>query len=235
MKKVLALAAAAAACLAAPRLAAQFAPQPTREAQTLPGVTPIVSHRIVGANAEVEQDRVPTPAGPPPDHRSVAPPPARPSPSDGASVETTVAALYESVSHGPDAEPNFERMRAIFLPVGMLIPPKSARDDMFTVLDVDGFEERVRKATAAMKQKGEPTGFFEREIARRTDCFGNVCQVFSTYESRRAPADERPFVRGINSIQLVKDGRRWWIASVVWDTERPDNPIPPAYLPAGKP
>ena len=42
-------------------------------------------------------------------------------------------------------------------------------------------------------------------------------------------------MRGINSIQLVRDGKRWWIASVVWDTERPDNPIPADYQKAGVP
>ncbi len=161
-------------------------------------------------------------------------PQSRPAPAaspDGVSVDAIVAALYASVSHGPDAEPNWERMRAIFLQVGMLIPPKAPQADMFTVLDVDGFEERVKKSVAASKAKGDPTSFYEREAARRTDCFGNVCQVFSTYESRRAPSDEKPFVRGINSIQLVNDGHRWWIASVVWDTERESNPIPPQYLP----
>jgi hypothetical protein len=120
-------------------------------------------------------------------------------------------------------------MRAIFLPVGMLIPPKNPRDDIFSVLDVDGFESRVRKSLAAAKAKGDPTSFFEKEVARKSDCFGNICQLFSTYEARRrAPSDEKPFVRGINSIQLVRDGKRWWIASVIWDTERPDNPIPAA-------
>jgi hypothetical protein len=167
-------------------------------------------------------------------------PPSRPSggsrPSvsadaDGASADTIVAALYASVSHDEASQPNWERMRNLFLQVGMLIPPKNPRSDMFTVLDVDGFEQRVKEAVAGAKQKGDPTSFFEKEVSRRTDCFGNVCQIFSTYESRRAPADEKPFVRGINSIQLVNDGHRWWIASVAWDTERADNPIPPQYLP----
>ncbi len=99
------------------------------------------------------------------------------------------------------------------------------------MLDVDAFQERVRKGAAAAKAKGEaPSGFFEREVSRRTDCFGNVCQIFSTYEARRAASDEKPFVRGINSIQLVRDGKRWWVASIVWDTERADNPIPADYL-----
>ena len=147
-----------------------------------------------------------------------------------ATVDSVIAALYESVSHGNDAEPNWNLMREVFLYTGQLIPPKRPQEDRFTTLDVDGFQERVRKGSAAAKAKGDPTSFFEKEVARQTDCFGNVCQVFSTYEAKRAPSDDKPFVRGINSIQLVNDGRRWWVASVVWDTEKADRPIPPQYL-----
>jgi hypothetical protein len=152
------------------------------------------------------------------------------------SVDSIVAALYASVSHGPAASPDFERLRGIYLYVGMFIPPKRPGTENFTVMDVDAFAERVAKAAAERKTSGTPaTGFFEREIARRTDCFGNVCQVFSTYESRHTPDDAKPFERGINSIQLLRDGSRWWIASVAWDAERPDNPLPTQYLPAAKP
>ena len=98
---------------------------------------------------------------------------------------------------------------------------------MFTVLDVDGFRDLVQtgcgRREAAMASR---RAFFEKEVARRLDCFGNVCQVFSTYEARRALSEEKPFVRGINSIQLLNDGQRWWVASIVWDTERENNPIP---------
>ncbi len=156
-------------------------------------------------------------------------------PADATSVGAIVSALYASVSHGPDASPDFERLRGIFLYVGMIVPPKRAGED-FTVMDVDAFAERYQKGVAARKEKGTaPTGFFEREIARRTDCFGNVCQIFSTYESRHASGDAKAFERGINSIQLLRDGSRWWIASVAWDAERPENPLPADYLPAGKP
>jgi hypothetical protein len=157
-----------------------------------------------------------------------------PVPPDAVSVDAIVAALYVSVSHGPDALPDFEKMRNIFLPVGMLIPPKKPSEDIFTTLDADGFADRVKKSIAERKQKGEPAGFVEREIGRRTDCFGNVCQIFSAYESKTATSDEKPIQRGINSIQLLRDGRRWWIASVIWDVERPDNPIPAQYLTPGK-
>lgn len=159
--------------------------------------------------------------------RREAPPPA-----DAASVDSIVAALYACVSHSPDASPDFERMRTIFLYVGMLVPPVRPGQEIMGS-DVDGFVSRFEKAAAARKEKGEPSqGFIEREIARRQDCFGNVCQVFSTYESRHTASDAKPFERGVNSIQLVRDGKRWWIASVAWDTENPDMPIPPPYLPA---
>ena len=162
-------------------------------------------------------------------------PAASPGDADGASIDSILNALYESVSHGPDAEANWDRLRGVMLMVGTFIPPKKPSEDLFTVLDVDAFQERVHKGAAAMKAKGESTGFNEREISRRADCFGNVCQIFSTYEGRHAASDEKPFVRGINSIQLVNDGKRWWIASVVWDTERTDNPIPAEYLKASVP
>jgi hypothetical protein len=76
----------------------------------------------------------------------------------------------------------------------------------------------------------ERDGFFEREIARRTERFGNIVHAFSTYDSRRTASDPAPFARGINSIQLWNDGRRWWVVSVFWEAERPDSPIPAAYL-----
>ncbi len=162
--------------------------------------------------------------------RREAPPPA-----DAASVDTIVAALYGSVSHAPDASPDFDRMRAIFLYVGMLVPPVRPGQEI-TGSDVDGFISRFERSAAARKEKGEAAqGFFEREIARKTDCFGNVCQVFSTYESRHTASDAKPFERGVNSIQLVNDGKRWWIASVAWDVEKPDKPIPSQYLPSAKP
>jgi hypothetical protein len=153
-------------------------------------------------------------------------------PADASSVDAILAALYASVSHGPDSSPDFERMRGIFHYVGMLVPPKKPGEEGFTVMDVDSFAERYKKS---IEKKGQATGFFEREIARRADCFGNLCQIFSTYESRTSASDPKPLERGINSIQLLRDGKRWWIVSVAWDVERPDSPIPAEYLPAVKP
>ena len=60
--------------------------------------------------------------------------------------------------------------------------------------------------------------------------FGNLVSVWSTYESRKAEADEKPFARGINSIQLIHAQGRFWIASIIWDDERPGLTLPDKYL-----
>ena len=68
-------------------------------------------------------------------------------------------------------------------------------------------------------------------MENKVDTFGNITQVFSTYESYRSKKDKDPFMRGINSIQLLNDGNRWWIINIYWVQESEENPIPKQYLP----
>jgi hypothetical protein len=69
--------------------------------------------------------------------------------------------------------------------------------------------------------------FYEVEIARRIDVFGNMAQVWSAYEARTEAGAAQPERRGINSIQLFcePDGR-WRIVSMIWDNERPGLALP---------
>jgi hypothetical protein len=91
------------------------------------------------------------------------------------------------------------------------------------VWTVDQYIERVGPRL-------EEGGFFERELARRTERYGNIVHAFSTYDSKRLASDPQPFARGINSIQLWHDGQRWWVVTIFWEGERPDNPIPARYM-----
>lgn len=76
----------------------------------------------------------------------------------------------------------------------------------------------------------EQRGFFENEVGQVTEQFANIAHVFSTYESRCTRDDEAPFQRGINSIQLMWDGERWWIANIMWRGVGPEFAIPERYL-----
>lgn len=46
---------------------------------------------------------------------------------------------------------------------------------------------------------------------------GSVIHVLSTYESKFKPEDEKPFKRGVNSIQIMFDGNKYWIINIFWD------------------
>ena len=74
-------------------------------------------------------------------------------------------------------------------------------------------------------------GFYEREIHRKTERFGNIVHAMSTYETYWSEDDAEPFMRGINSIQLLYRDGRWWVVTIFWDNESPENPIPAEYLP----
>jgi hypothetical protein len=153
--------------------------------------------------------------------------PARP--EDVRSMDAIVAALYQAIS-GPVGRRDLDRLRSLFHPGARLIPCFPARQaqeqgmNSMRVYTVDQFIE-------AIEPRVKQEGFFEREIARRVELFGAIAHVFSTYESRRAANDPQPFSRGINSIQLFFDGKRWWTITVFWDSERPGRSIPAEYLP----
>ena len=147
-------------------------------------------------------------------------------PDDVKSIEAIVAAVYDVISGPAGQKRDWDRMRSLFVPGARLIPTVATPGGSASarVLDVDGYIQR----SAPML---EQNGFFERAIATKTEAFGNIAHVFSTYESRHAAADAAPFARGINSIQLLKDANRWWIVTIYWDSEKPGSQIPTEYLP----
>jgi hypothetical protein len=88
-------------------------------------------------------------------------------------------------------------------------------------------EEFISEATKELAE----SGLWEREIAATSHQFGHIAQVFSTYETRVGTAQGLPARRGINSIQLLDNQGQWAITSLIYDIERPWNPIPDHYLP----
>ncbi len=145
-------------------------------------------------------------------------------PADVASVDSIIAAVYDVIS-GPAAKPrDWDRMRSLFIPGARLIPtvPRQSGGYGSRVLTVD---EYIQRASGLMAKEA----FYEREAARKTEEFGQIVHVFSTYESRHAP-DAKPFQRGINSIQLMNDGTRWWVVTIFWQGEDDKHPLPEKYL-----
>jgi hypothetical protein len=147
-------------------------------------------------------------------------------PEDVKSVDAILAALYDVISGPKGKARDWDRMRSLFIPDARLIPSRVNKDTQQVdaiVLSIDGY---IARSSTTMTTNG----FFEHSIHNQVEQFGNIAHVWSTYESRHNADDATPFARGINSIQLLKDGDRYWIVNIFWDSERPDSPIPEKYL-----
>jgi hypothetical protein len=146
--------------------------------------------------------------------------------SDCTSIDSIIAALYEIIS-GPAGAPRaWDRLRALFLPGARLLRTIVAPDGCASLAAMD-LEQFITMAEPHVRS----SSFYEHEVFRRVDQFGHMAQVFSTYEASTAPEGGELLGHGINSVQLWFDEKRWWVTSLLWDDERPGNPIPHEYLP----
>ena len=152
-------------------------------------------------------------------------------PADVSSVDAIMAATYDVISGPPTKKRDWDRFRSLFVPGARLIPADRAKDGtgLFQV-DVITPDEYAKSADPYFSKNG----FAEREIFRKSERYGNIMQIFSTYESRHDASDAKPFARGINSFQLLYDGKRWWVVTIYWQEEGADNPLPKEFLPAAK-
>jgi len=148
--------------------------------------------------------------------------------SDVESIDAIIATTYEIISGPVGKKRDWDRERSLFIPGARLIPTatvpgKTDVDLAPLILDIEGYIARVEPLF-------EKEGFYEKEIARKVERFGQIAHVWSSYESRHDPNDLAPFMRGINSIQLFNDGKRWWILSIYWQHESKQHPLPKEYL-----
>jgi hypothetical protein len=140
-------------------------------------------------------------------------------PADVQSIEAIMAAVYDVIS-GPAGQPrNWDRMRSLFAANARLMPLGRAG------LRSGSVEDYISSSGAMLESRG----FTEREIGRIIEQYGDIAHVFSAYEGRFSAGEPSP-IRGINSFQLVRHGGRWWVVSIMWQAETPDNPIPTRYL-----
>lgn len=149
-------------------------------------------------------------------------------PEDVSDIDRLIEAYYDTVSDEAGAERDWNRFRSLFIPEARFIAAQPLGPEQPCV--VMGVEQFIQ-FNAAYFERG---GYVERDIHRIVERFGNAAHVFSTYEARRSKDDPEPYSRGVNSMQLVHDGSRWWVASVMWDFEREGNIITEQYLPAAQ-
>src|ERR1700758_3860064 len=107
-------------------------------------------------------------------------------------LDELVKALDEAVSGPTDKDRTC--LRQIMVPDARLIPVGKGKDGAIAphILSVDDWITRVK--ASGRKE------FYEVQMKYPADVYGNIAQLWSTYEVRPTP-DGKPEIRGINSIQ----------------------------------
>lgn len=170
-------------------------------------------------SASAQQPAPPQPAQNPIDEITV-------NPNDVNSIDSIIAALYDVISGDAGKQRDWNRFRTLFYKDARLIPSGKNAKTGITGANSITPEDYIKRADPGFMKDG----FFEIEVARKTETFGNIAHVFTTYQAKRKMTDEKPFLRGINSIQLLNDGKRWWVLNVFWQAETPETPLPKKYL-----
>jgi hypothetical protein len=145
--------------------------------------------------------------------------------SDNASPEHPILKLYELISGPADLERPWDEIASLFLPGARIRMELVEENESVRSLDWS-VEEFAQEAAKHYRE----AGFWEREIAHKTDRFGNIAHIFSSYESRVGDPKSQPVARGINSVQVLYREGRWRIAGIIFHIEQPDAPIPERYL-----
>ena len=151
-------------------------------------------------------------------------------PDDVSSVDALLTAVYDVISGPAGREIDWDRFHTLFLPDARLIP--TVRDSTGAASYISWTpKEFMERTSEAFVQNA----FYELEIDRPAQHYGNLVHAVSAYESYRSLEEgTEPVARGINSFQLLHKDDRWWVKTIFWQPEWSGLPIPAEYLPAGE-
>ena len=142
--------------------------------------------------------------------------------ADVQSIDTIIASVYDVISGDPGKPRDWDRFKNLFKPEARLIPTR--KDDAGgLIIKPMSPDDYIQLFSSRIS-----TGFFERELSRKTEEYGTIAHVFSTYETKEKK-DGPVTNRGINSIQLFKDKDRYYIVTIYWCAESMGFPLPEKY------
>ncbi len=145
-----------------------------------------------------------------------------------ADLDAAVAKLYNVISGPAGQKRDWGAFRALFAEgAQMRVVVTRESKSRVVLLTPEDYVTRSGKSI-------EENGFFEKEISRKQWVFGDMAQVWSTYEGRRKADDVKPLMRGINTITLAKTEGGWKILSIAWTDEGSAGPLPAMFLPGGR-
>ena len=144
-------------------------------------------------------------------------------PIEAQQVETIIPALYNIVSGDAGVPKDWHLMKNLFSPNAIITPVFHKNNlPQASISSVDEF-------IALNKKIFKDINFYETEVKQVSFRYGHMATILSHYESRDAH-DKKPYSQGINSFQLLNDGRRWCVISVTWDSDKGNHHIDQSTL-----
>lgn len=153
-----------------------------------------------------------------------------PDSADVASPEAIVQAVYASLDRPPGERHDWDRFISLYVPGATLMPNPEQTGGVERTFSPSEYADHIRALYDDIDHIGSAAdrGFQEKEVHQVIHRFGDIAQVFSTYEKFFWQGDQM-LGRGINSLQLVQRDGRWWVVSVIWDEEVGAGPVPPEF------
>lgn len=131
-------------------------------------------------------------------------------PVDDPSISRVLKLLYAVISFEEGDEPDWKGLVDVF--------SEHARITRITPEGTDHMDPPTFFAmTRHLVDIGAYTSFYEFEVGRNVERFGDMAQVWSLYETRRGKEAKEPLGRGINSIQLIREKDAWRVLGLLWD------------------
>lgn len=131
-------------------------------------------------------------------------------PRNDADIARLLEKLYAVISFEEGNEPDWSGLGSVF--------SEHARITRVTPEGTDHLDPKAfLSMTRSLLELGAYTSFYEFEVARRVDRFGDMAQVWSLYETRRNRTAREALGRGVNSIQLLRDQSGWKVLALLWD------------------
>ena len=143
---------------------------------------------------------------------------------DTLTINGLMKAFYEVVSGEAGEKRQWERDLSLHNPKAIYS----------YLTNIDGEFKQVTLSLADFHKETDnmvlETAFYETEINREVKVFGNIANVWSTYETR-LEKNGKVARRGINSVQLFYSNNKWEIISLVFDRETENNRITQTFNP----
>jgi hypothetical protein len=135
---------------------------------------------------------------------------------DDPAIARLLKRLYAVISFEEGDEPDWQGLTELFSDHARITRVTPEGTDH---LDPASFFAMTRN----LVDLGAYTSFYEFEVRRSVERFGDIAQVWSFYETRRNRKARKPLGRGVNSIQLIREKDAWRVLGLLWDETHADS------------